>query len=148
MARSLSLSLTLLLSSILPSFLPIFLPSFVSSYLPSFLRCFLSFIFTTSLPSILILFYFSSLSFCLYSFLSFLFVPLFLHYFYLFTTQIVAGYGLTETSPTLLNRVVERNVLGTVGQPPVGTEIKVIDPETREEVPIGQGGILVLTITG
>jgi long-subunit acyl-CoA synthetase (AMP-forming) len=57
--------------------------------------------------------------------------------------QIVAGYGLTETSPTLLNRVVERNVLGSVGVPPEGTEIKIVDPATREEVPVGQGGILV-----
>ena len=59
------------------------------------------------------------------------------------TRQIVAGYGLTETSPTLLNRVVERNVLGSVGVPPEGTEIKIVDPDTREEVPMGQGGILV-----
>ena len=59
------------------------------------------------------------------------------------TSQIVAGYGLTETSPTLLNRVVERNVLGSVGVPPEGTEIKIVDPDTREEVPTGQGGILV-----
>ena len=28
--------------------------------------------------------------------------------------NIIAGYGLTETSPTLANRNVERNVLGTV----------------------------------
>lgn len=57
--------------------------------------------------------------------------------------QIIAGYGLTETSPTLANRLVERNVLGSVGVPPIGTQVKIVDPDTRSEMPIGQGGLLV-----
>ena len=114
-----------------PSFLPIFGPFSLSSLFCSFL----SYIFHSYLP----------LPSFIPTFLPSLLFPSILFYIKLLTYQIVAGYGLTETSPTLLNRVVERNVLGTVGQPPIGTEIKVIDPDTREEVPIGQGGILVRT---
>ena len=50
---------------------------------------------------------------------------------------------MTETSPTLLNRVVERNVLGSVGVPPEGTEIKIVHFDSRIEVPEGQVGVLV-----
>jgi long-chain acyl-CoA synthetase len=32
----------------------------------------------------------------------------------------VAGYGLTETSPTLASSLGDRNVLGSVGRPPKG----------------------------
>jgi long-chain acyl-CoA synthetase len=57
--------------------------------------------------------------------------------------RILAGYGLTETSPTLLSRVTESNVLGSVGRPPEGTEVIVVDPVTRKELPRGQSGLLV-----
>ena len=57
--------------------------------------------------------------------------------------KVVAGYGLTETSPTLLSRHGERNVLGTVGVPPPGTTIKIVDPETRQPVTVGQSGLLL-----
>ena len=42
-------------------------------------------------------------------------------FFDMIHVNVIAGYGLTETAPTLLNRPVERNVLGTVGVPPPGT---------------------------
>lgn len=57
--------------------------------------------------------------------------------------RVVAGYGLTETSPTLLNRKSDRNVLGTVGVPPPGTTIKIVDPESRQPVAAGQSGLLL-----
>ena len=42
-------------------------------------------------------------------------------FFDMIHVNVIAGYGLTETAPTLLNRPSERNVLGTVGVPPPGT---------------------------
>lgn len=39
--------------------------------------------------------------------------------------------------------MVERNVLGSVGVPPEGTEIKIVHFDSRIEVPEGQVGVLV-----
>jgi len=57
--------------------------------------------------------------------------------------KMLAGYGLTETSPTLANNLGDRNVLGSVGRPPKGTEIRIVELESREEVPIGQSGVIL-----
>ena len=50
------------------------------------------------------------------------------------------GWGLTETSPVLAcRRLREReNVRGTVGLPMPGTQVRVVDPETRADLPDGQ----------
>jgi len=48
--------------------------------------------------------------------------------------NIIVGYGLTETSPVICNRVIETNVVGSVGGPPKGTEISIRDVETQQEV--------------
>lgn len=58
--------------------------------------------------------------------------------------RIFTGYGLTETSPVLSSRIIERNVLGSVGRPLIGTECKIVDPETKEPVPKGQSGVLLV----
>jgi long-chain acyl-CoA synthetase len=55
---------------------------------------------------------------------------------------VVVGYGLTETSPVICNRVAEHNLKGSVGLPPPGTTIKLVHPETRETVPKGQIGVV------
>jgi long-chain acyl-CoA synthetase len=55
---------------------------------------------------------------------------------------LIVGYGLTETSPVLANRVREHNVRGTTGLAVPGTDLKIVDPETRQVVLAGQTGIL------
>ena len=56
----------------------------------------------------------------------------------------LAGYGLTETSPVIASRLAEYNVLGTVGRPLPDTIIKIVDPDTRQELPLGQRGVLLV----
>ena len=57
--------------------------------------------------------------------------------------NIINGYGLTETSPVISNRVAKHNVMGTVGLPPPGTTLKVVDVETRQPLPVGKPGVLL-----
>lgn len=53
------------------------------------------------------------------------------------------GYGLTETSPVLTLRYAQDpNFLGCCGRPFWGTEIKIIDHETGEELGIFQKGVV------
>jgi long-chain acyl-CoA synthetase len=54
---------------------------------------------------------------------------------------LLEGYGLTETSPVLAARTFERLVLGTVGLPLPGTEIKIVDKE-GETLPPGEKGVV------
>ena len=71
-------------------------------------------------------------------------IPTHIEKFYdLLGMQILNGYGLTETSPVIANRVGGRNVMGTVGKPPPGTELKVVNVDTKIEVPRGQPGVCV-----
>lgn len=52
------------------------------------------------------------------------------------------GYGLTESSPVISARAPQTNVLGTVGKPLHGTEIKVVNPESDEIIPHGTRGLV------
>jgi long-chain acyl-CoA synthetase len=54
---------------------------------------------------------------------------------------LLEGYGLTETSPLLASRTFDRLVLGTVGLPTPGTEIKIVD-EQGETLPQGEKGLV------
>lgn len=56
--------------------------------------------------------------------------------------NLIVGYGLTETSPTLANRLTERNIMGSVGFPVSNTKLKIVNPDTRKEVPLGVPGVL------
>lgn len=57
--------------------------------------------------------------------------------------NIRTGYGLTETSPDLtLRHAQDKNYLCSVGKPIKGTEIKIVDPETRQELGIFHKGIV------
>ncbi len=51
------------------------------------------------------------------------------------------GYGLTETSPVVSVRTPQRNVLGTVGRPVPGTEIKIAGADGKP-VPRGVQGLI------
>jgi len=55
---------------------------------------------------------------------------------------LIVGYGLTETSPVLANRLREHNIRGTTGLVVPGTQVKIVDPETRQTLPPGQTGII------
>lgn len=50
-------------------------------------------------------------------------------------------YGMTELSPVVtMNPSLGRKKLGTVGVPFLNVELKIVDPETGEEVPLGEPG--------
>ena len=53
------------------------------------------------------------------------------------------GYGLTETSPVLSARRPWQNLRGAAGQPIPLTEIKVVDLDTRQELPQGDRGLVL-----
>jgi len=56
---------------------------------------------------------------------------------------VIQGYGLTETSPvTHLVRPHGENRPGSIGQPLGGTECRVVDPETVDDVAEGERGEL------
>lgn len=55
--------------------------------------------------------------------------------------KLLEGYGMTETSPlTTLNPSKGTKKLGSIGVPLLNTDIKLVDPSSGEEVPIGEAG--------
>lgn len=58
--------------------------------------------------------------------------------------DVFVGYGLTETSPITNARTPSHNVRGTAGQPLLETEIKIVDPETRQTLPPGETGLVLI----
>lgn len=57
--------------------------------------------------------------------------------------EVLVGYGLTETAPVLTIRRPGRNMRGSAGQPIPDTEIKIVNPETRQTLPPGQRGLVL-----
>eukprot|EP00172_Hildenbrandia_rubra_P004316 Plantae.Rhodophyta-Hildenbrandia_rubra.ctg8493.p1 GENE.Plantae.Rhodophyta-Hildenbrandia_rubra.ctg8493~~Plantae.Rhodophyta-Hildenbrandia_rubra.ctg8493.p1 ORF type:complete len:758 (-),score=155.34 Plantae.Rhodophyta-Hildenbrandia_rubra.ctg8493:1368-3563(-) len=57
---------------------------------------------------------------------------------------ITVGYGLTETSPVVSTRFPSHNVRGSAGIPLPGTTVKVVNPETGEELQQGETGDLMV----
>lgn len=57
--------------------------------------------------------------------------------------EVLVGYGLTETSPVLTARRGWRNLRGSAGLPIADTELKIVDPETRQELPTGLRGLVL-----
>lgn len=67
--------------------------------------------------------------------------------------KISVGYGLTECSPLIAHRRVDRNLVtpGCVGQPCLDTELRVVDPELKPEdldgerpkLPDGEVGVVI-----
>jgi long-chain acyl-CoA synthetase len=58
--------------------------------------------------------------------------------------NVLVGYGLTETAPITNVRRPWQNLRLTSGKPLPGTEIKIVDIETRQPVPIGQKGLVLI----
>lgn len=59
--------------------------------------------------------------------------------------RLVEGYGLTEASPvTHANPIWGRRKEGSIGVPWPDTEARIVNPETGEEVPLGEVGELVV----
>lgn len=55
--------------------------------------------------------------------------------------SVYQGYGLTESSPVTHVNTDDSLSRGSIGRPVAGTEHKIVDPETLEEIPVpGAGG--------
>lgn len=64
-------------------------------------------------------------------------------FFEMIGVEIVVGYGLTETAPVLTARRPWHNLRGSAGRPIPGTEIRIVDTETRQtRSPQEQGSVL------
>lgn len=57
--------------------------------------------------------------------------------------NLLVGYGLTETSPVLSARQYWQNLRGSSGRPIPGTEFKIVHPETRQALAIGEKGLIL-----
>ncbi|HEY9693115.1 MAG TPA: long-chain fatty acid--CoA ligase [Oculatellaceae cyanobacterium] len=66
------------------------------------------------------------------------------NFFEIIGVNILVGYGLTETSPVTNARRPWRNLRGSSGKPIAGTEIKIVNPETRQPLPPGERGLVMI----
>jgi long-chain acyl-CoA synthetase len=64
-------------------------------------------------------------------------------FFEIIGVSLLVGYGLTETSPVLSARRPWRNLRGAAGQPTPFTEVKIVNLETRQEMPQGEQGLVL-----
>lgn len=71
-----------------------------------------------------------------------------------YRVEVLEGYGATECSPvisvnlpdvTLPGKRQRGMKPGTVGRPVPGVAVKVVDPETHEELPLGSEGLLLVS---
>ncbi len=65
------------------------------------------------------------------------------NFFEIVGISLLVGYGLTETSPVLTVRRLEQNLRRSAGQPLKFTELKIVNPETRQPLPLGQQGLVL-----
>jgi long-chain acyl-CoA synthetase len=65
-------------------------------------------------------------------------------FFEIIGVDILVGYGLTETAPITNVRRPWQNLRLSSGKPLPGTEIKIVDVETRQPVAIGQTGLVLI----
>ena len=57
--------------------------------------------------------------------------------------ELLVGYGLTETSPVLTCRRQWANRRGSAGQPLADTSLRIVDPESRRPLAIGERGLVL-----
>ncbi len=65
-------------------------------------------------------------------------------FFEIVGVEVLIGYGLTETSPVTHARRYWQNLRGSSGKPIPGTETRIVDPETRKDLPITEKGLVLL----
>lgn len=65
------------------------------------------------------------------------------NFFEILGINLLVGYGLTETSPVLTARHYWENFRGSAGKPIPGTELRIVDPETRQPLEVGQRGLVL-----
>lgn len=59
--------------------------------------------------------------------------------------MLIEGYGLTECSPLVsCNPLNEHRTAGSIGLPFPGTDVRLVDPESGEDVPLGEEGELLV----
>jgi acyl-CoA synthetase (AMP-forming)/AMP-acid ligase II len=58
------------------------------------------------------------------------------------SAPVVQGYGLTETSPVTHTLTPDKGKPGSIGPPIPNTECRIVDPESGEDVAIGERGEL------
>jgi long-chain acyl-CoA synthetase len=58
--------------------------------------------------------------------------------------DILGGYGLTETAPITHVRRPWRNLRGGDGQPVIDTEFQIVNPDSRQPLPTGQQGLVLI----
>lgn len=59
--------------------------------------------------------------------------------------KLIEGLGMTETSPLItMGPRYGKKKIGSVGLPVCDTEIKVVDPVTKEVLPVGESGELIV----
>ncbi|PSB10253.1 long-chain fatty acid--CoA ligase [Pleurocapsa sp. CCALA 161] len=58
--------------------------------------------------------------------------------------DVFVGYGLTETSPITNARTPSHNVRGSAGRPLPETEIKIVDAQTKQDLPQGERGLVLI----
>jgi long-chain acyl-CoA synthetase len=63
--------------------------------------------------------------------------------FYALGIDVLQAYGLTETTGAACANSPHKNVIGSVGPPLSGIEIKILDPQPQEGVPLPIGEILI-----
>ena len=65
-------------------------------------------------------------------------------FFEIVSIPVLVGYGLTETAPVTNARAPHRNMRGSSGRPLPETEIRIVDPETRQPLPPEQRGLVLI----
>ena len=61
-----------------------------------------------------------------------------------FNISFAEGYGLTETAAPSHSNPPERAKLQCLGIPVIGTDSRIVDPDTLQELPVGEAGEIVI----
>ncbi|NJQ97704.1 MAG: long-chain fatty acid--CoA ligase, partial [Hydrococcus sp. CSU_1_8] len=65
-------------------------------------------------------------------------------FYEIINVPLLVGYGLTETSPVTNARTLKHNLRGSAGKPIPGTEIRIVDPDTRQTLSPMQKGLVLI----